>query len=238
MKSATIKGETHGSDADQQELLQIDLSKHDALFVESSDDDIRFENLSISSFPFAVTFKLYLAFSDAAYHSLDRVEQACKHTNTVYERNIDMTGLDTYNSLSIYTKLFCFTAPALGIYYYIVSIYDLFPKFELVPNLEFRFFIALFLYSVLVLTLNHGLVELIGSLNRDEFMVNEIISRSDDSEYSRIVVSCGEMHRPSISHLLRKEGWHVDELPSRSTAAQVFSPLREFRYYIWKLRLT
>lgn len=232
MGFALIKGEQHNSDEDWSELLGIDFSKFDAVFVEHHEDKEQRNELKYVLY-FTV-FVLYDKFAGFAYHDNERIERICNHLEIEFEDNIDLNFYDTFDEISTTWVVLSFVISLLFALIAGLIFFRSTPSTVVVAQISLNHATAVLVFIVAFYLLNFGLIEFIGTFSRDEHMANELINRSQDNGYERIILLCGEMHRPVILRILEQEGWSVKELPSKTVISRILKPIKVMRLLVWE----
>jgi len=231
MAFAKVVGEAHHSATDQRVQSTIEFSAFDAVFTEHHDENL--DSLATGStllgVPYLATFKLYRRLTEPHYHDRTETVEGNRALEIAVEKNIDLGPLETYTAIWWPAKVLILVTSLLSGIYLAVWIHSLLPTGGPVLPVQLGDAVASLVFAVVVFSMNHGLSELAGSFAREQHMAGEIDRRSTQNGYERVVVICGDHHRPIIAALLEREGWTVEEQPSQSGFAKPFGIYRGLR---------
>lgn len=235
MAEALVKGEQHNSDKDRRELLRINFSEYDAFFGEHHDEP-NDGTPNIAAIVYLTSFKLYKKIAKISYHDYSKIRQLCHELGVRFEDNIDLNPYETYNSLSTISKL-SILAISLFVAVFSLIVYKLrvepfLPEILLLKGWYLSDAFATVIFVILIYAMTFGFTEQFGSFKREIHMAEEILSRAEKNDDRSIIVLCGDLHMPVISHILRENGWSVDERPSRTRFSKFFRIYGKFRSII------
>ena len=238
MPFAKVVGEAHHSATDQRVQSTIDFSAFDAVFKEHHDEDL--DSLATGStllgVPYLWTSTLYRRLTEPHYHDQTETVESNRALDIAVEKNIDLGPIETYAAIGWPVKMLILgTSVSSGIYL-AVQIFALIQTGGRVLPMSLGATTALLVFALVLLSMNHGLTELAGSFAREQHMAREIDRRSQQHGYERVVLICGDHHRPIVATLLERKGWTVDEQPSKSGFAKPFGIYRRLRRLVVGLR--
>lgn len=219
MVKAVVHGETHSSEKDKKALMDRDLSRFDAIFIEDFDRNYFNRNITLGYALFAIGHLVAAATLGRSYVSKEDFRQKAKREGIpIYE--VDAAIYEVYDMvprwkrvvmllLSPFGALFFFTILAGVIQWLSIPVPALIGQFIAVLGLLFLFgFLVAFQYFVLIE--NEVL------LDRDEYMAEEVLRVTDENGYESVLVNCGDKHRSGITSLLEEQDWEVDPHPTQS----------------------
>lgn len=218
-RKAVIEGETHTSDADQQALLDSDLSSFDAVFRESHSKDYFERKLTAGYALFAVGHLLYGATYNRFYTSGDEFQEKVEEVGVPWVE-MDAAVHETYGMIPLWKRvMFLAMSPVLAVLLLGIPLGVLNWVFgffapgigELVLGIGVLFFFS-FAWSLAYFLL----VEEEAMESRDEYMAENVDRLSKTEDYDRVLVSCGDDHRKGIASYLRSRGWEVEENGTKS----------------------
>lgn len=228
MPDAEIQGELHSSKKDRRTLMELDLSRFDAVFREGREGGYFERDLTVGYTLFAIGHLLYGATYGRLYVSAEK-----------FERHVEESGL-----------------PFIKIDAEIHEIFEMVPRWKRTGLLLFSPLYTAFLVGGLIFLitwsigltgisipdwvmipislgflLSYGLAWPLGFFmlvvaetmdDRDEYMAENILEVSNDRGFEEVVVSCGDGHRRGIRSILEDHGWNVDPHPTESLIGKVF----------------
>lgn len=233
MPHATIQGELHGSQGDQQRLLDHHLGDYDQLFIEGrADIDIRGISLKFAIFLIGVLMIFWLerliaviahVYSRLFSNTVIDIRREANEAEVPIDDEID-SGLD-----EIYSEF-----KDGGSAYLIHAIMFVLPLFSfgtLWRLIVFEinqgswtspFSLVMLAIHMLSFVLVTGALFFVGviilrspnSAEREQTMASTIVDRSEANGYDQVLISCGDKHVTGITEELREEGWSVE--PNRS----------------------
>ena len=227
MPEAEIQGETHLSEKDKQTLMQLDLSRFDAVFREGHDTDYFKRSLTPGYTLFAIGHLLYGATYGSIYTSPEDFENKVKASNTPFYK-VDADIADTYEMVPWWKRiplllispifsLIClglFVSPVSGVIGYLGLTLPYWGSIIVVA--------LFFLFFGLVWPLGYFIL-LGGEVmsDRDRYMSDEILRISSENGYDSVLMSCGDGHREGISDELEEAGWSVEEYPTENWLGRI-----------------
>lgn len=232
MPFAKIVGEVHYSRADLNELLDVDFSQFDAVFVEHHERSDYPLSSNLGLLLFLAAFISYRSIITKTYHEYTEIERGSYNDNVKYEDKIDLNGIQTYLGLGIHWKVLVPIIAFLTSFAFGWIFFSATSSHQIVGDVSLVHLIAPVIFVISFIGLENGLVEFAGSYRRERHMTAEILSRSDRNEYESILLLCGDFHRPMISQLLQQMGWEVEQVSSDSLLASTFWPVRFIRKWI------
>jgi hypothetical protein len=233
MPHATIQGELHGSQGDQQRLLDHDLGDYDQLFIEGrADIDIHGISLKFAIFLIGVLMIFWLerliaviarVYSRIFSNTDIDIRQEANQAEVPIDDEIDSDLEEIYKEFKdggsaymIHAIMFVLPLFSFGTLWRLI-LFEINQGSWTIPftlvmltihMLSFVLVIgALFFVGVIILRSPN-------SAEREQTMARTIVDRSESNGYDRVLISCGDKHVSGITEELQDEGWTVD--PNRS----------------------
>jgi len=232
MPEALVKGETHSSKKDKQALLNVDLSKYDAVFREGYDKDYFQRDIDSLYALFAIGHIVYGATYGRSYRSSDEFKQHAKQQGLPVHDRIDVAVYETYEMVSRWQRggLFLLSPLFAGLMLGFIAQPAEWVLTRVAPGL-----LRELTFAGVVLTLScfgfvwafayFLLIEYRVMYDRDEVMAREVAQIAEANGYESVLISCGGNHRPGIASCLRGEGWDVTEEPTDSLLGRLLNLL-------------
>ena len=222
MVRAEIQGETHSSEKDKQTLMELDLSRFDAVFREGHDTDYLKRSLTPGYTLFAIGHLLYGATYGSIYTSPEDFENKVKASDTPFYK-VDADIPETYGMVPRWKRIPLllispiFSLICLGLFVspvnWVIGYFGL-----KLPYWVSIIVVALF-FLFFGLAWPLGYFILLGGevmSDRDQYMSDEILRISSENGYDSVLVSCGDGHRKGISNALEEADWNVEEYPTEN----------------------
>ena len=224
---AIIQGEYHRSERDKERLLSRRTEDSEAFFIEGRSDMIHLVEYSKRYYLFLVGILLILALNtgrnfngvkglethsdiDAEYHEIWEKAGEIKERdirNILYWILVLIPTFFIIASFIISAVIFISGTPSGSLS--VILIVIIIPISVIGTPIIFSGFIA---------------VSLEGE-ERDEIMAQNIVSESQENNYSEVLVLCGDSHVQGITEYLEEQGWTVCMERSKHPLSQVNSRL-------------
>lgn len=245
MPKATVQGEVHGSQGDQQRLLDHDLENHDQLFIEGrADIGIRGVSTKFAIFLIGVLMIFWVerliavlarVYARVSSNAIIDIQQAASEAEIPIDNEID-SGLDEiYNEFKDGGSAYMVQTIMLVLPIFSIATFWRLILFEISQGTWTSLFsLAMITIHILSFVLITGALFFAGiiilrspnSAEREQTMANTILDRSSSNGYDQVLISCGDKHVPGITQELRKEGWTVDPHRSSHWIARISRKLR------------
>lgn len=241
MPEVLIKGETHSSEKDKQELLDLDLSRFDAVFREGHDRDYFKRDITLGYLIFAIGHLLYGGTYARFYESGDEFKEKVEAEGIPWVK-MDADVAETFEMVPRWKRgLLLLLSPIMG---------GLLFGFASIPfQLALRFVApgwipvigavaVIFLFGFACALGYFLLIEEEVMSDRDDYMAEKIVNLSEKEGYKTVLVSCGGKHRPGIAASLRDEGWEVRERGTRSLLGRILAMIERAEAAVLRPRQT
>lgn len=234
MTHARVEGESHCSDSDLDNVLSVDFSDYDAVFVEHHNDPEYKIGLRPGLLLFVVSFLTYGVIISKTYHTYQRIEDECEEYGVCFENDIDLDFIETYRELRWVWKLII----PIGVLGVSITFGTIISVYLATINLAVSHYLilcaAVLVFVISFVLLENAAVEAFGTYPRERAMVREILKRSDKKGYNNILIVCGDSHRLMIGYLLQLAGWDVDQTPTNSRLRYIYKPILYTRLFVLK----
>lgn len=233
MPDALIKGETHVSKRDKQALLGEDLTQFDAVFREGSNPELRGKDIGILYALYLIGYLVYGATYGRIYISNEDFKRSVERCGIPYDDDIDLSVCETYEMIDSWKRsVFAFLSAFIPAFFSGTILYPL----RLIPGLtDSTGFAVVF---VLGLMLFYGFSWALTYFQildgrameaRDEYMAEQILARTEETDWESILISCGDEHRPGIAASLEAEGWDVSQEPTTHWIGKLLNRIKAYR---------
>lgn len=220
---ADIKGEVHLSKRDRRELMGFDFEEYDAVFREGKDPDIFDRTLTIGYLVFAIGFLIYQGTFGRIYIPSDEFEQAVIDKNTPFHK-IDARIHRIYEMVRWRHRIFYFfvVAPLCSLAIIglllagVISLHELLGLSSLDWILNISLIMTIFILGLVWAFTYFLLIILTTVRKRDSVMAKESLQLSENNQYRKVLISCGDAHREGIGFKLNSHNWEINHYPTKS----------------------
>lgn len=237
MVDAEIQGETHTSRKDMATLMELNLSRFDAVFREGSESDFHARKFTVGYTLFAVASLLYVGTYGRLYIPIDEFQDKVVANGPPFYK-IDADVHEIYEMVPRWRRiLYLLIAPILallmiafvgGFGAWIVGLVLEFPEW-----ITIVVGIALFLMFGLIWPFSFFQLIIMVTLDeRDDYMAKRVLELSEKHGYEAVLISCGDHHRKGIKSKLEKEGWDVEGYGSASWLGKILFILERLTWPI------
>lgn len=225
--AAVVKGETHISRRDYRALSEMDLSDVDAVFRESHEKDYFQRTFTVGYTVFAIGHLLYAATFSRLYASSDEFQEKVQESGVPWHE-VDASVHESFEMATYWKRIGLliispgFALLGLGLVFQPLRWVVETTARGLLPILSLVFGVVLVILFGFACSLSYLiLIEGEVTRDRDEYMAETILEITDTEGYERILVSCGDKHRPGIASTLREHDWNVKERGTESRLGRV-----------------
>lgn len=241
MPEALVKGETHSSKRDKQELLELDFSRFDTVFRESHEKDYFEREITTGYLVFVIGHILYGGTYARFYESGEEVKRTVEAEGLPWIQ-MDADVAETFEMVPRWNRaLLLLLSPVMGSLLFGVASIPFYVVLDVVaPSwIPWVGVLALiFLFGFACALGYFLLIENEVMASRDGYMAKEIIRITEAAGYERVVVSCGGKHRPGIAARLRDHGWEVEEQGTKSALGKILATLERIESALLQPRST
>lgn len=232
---AVIQGEVHSSEKDREALLKEDLSEYDAVFREGYDKNYSERKITALYGLFAIGHLVYGSVFGRFYDPIEELKQDAEEKEVPLYDEIDAAIYETYEMVSDKWKALClFLSPFLAAFIIGIISGPVILGYRYLPVEAARMVVRVWTVLLMLFTgfawafSFFFLIDGSATGGRDVYMAEQIIEKAEEKGYQRVLVSCGDSHRPGIASYLRDEGWSIEEEPTESLLGKVLILHRRF----------
>lgn len=233
MPEVVIKGETHTSTKDNEELQELGESEFDAGFLEGVKDKFPKKKYSFTAIFFLLGRLEHRYFEDRLFPSRDDLIEELDNTHF-----IDAELMELFNYSPVWKSWIIFL---VSVVFGLLLLANLIILTKGLPTELFSGVVVLgaFLF-VLILAPIHFVMHAFESLpDRDNLMSERIVEITESEGYEKVLINCGNLHSPGIYRNLDSlEDWDVEVESSKSrfifhklfagTIKLFFSPIKSY----------